>query len=603
MERVYIKVNSPDVRRYQGYFRGMRLEPKGGYWYTKASYPTFRSWLQTNGTVEIGWLGTDPVPSLNTWKQQMLTRYTLCQTLQTDLLGNKITSFSTLLPESPKLLKPPYLHQKQAMTFCLNQPKAALWLSMGLGKTYTAINVVRYRAKLNGVKRVLVVMPRSLFYQWETEVHTLAPEATVSIVNGTPKSKKQAIKSVGDTLTFVLIGYESLTNLLPELRAAHFDMFVLDESTKIKNPDSKRTKATVTLCKDIPYGIELTGLAYVNNPLDLYAQFLALDGTVFGENKYAFCGRYISYAKVPFGRIVTGFKHMEDLKERAHFLTFSRSKEECLDLPAKTYHTRKLELTPLQQEWYNNLVQQIEEGPELDNTLTPPQQKQVTVNYTVAMLEKITQVTAGFVKTDDGTDLFIDSPKYEELANIITESNDVFIVWARHQFVTEHLLAYLRSLKLKVELLDRRASPADRQRIKDAFKEGKIKVLILQLQSECRGNDFTCQKHAVTSVFFENTASVEERMQAEDRCHRIGMVGTAVYIDLLCENTYDEGIQLLLKNKYSIAQYIKEDKLSLLLGKQGSISLRKGKHKVTTIKTKQTEQPQAKEAPLPPGFE
>jgi hypothetical protein len=57
------------------------------------------------------------------------------------------------------------------------------------------------------------------------------------------------------------------------------------------------------------------------------------------------------------------------------------------------------------------------------------------------------------------------------------------------------------------------------------------------------------------------------------------MTGTAVYIDLVCEDTYDEGIQLLLKSKRRISEYIREQSLNILLGKGGSIAVQRTKSK------------------------
>lgn len=128
-----------------------------------------------------------------------------------------------------------------------------------------------------------------------------------------------------------------------------------------------------------------------------------------------------------------------------------------------------------------------------------------------------------------------------------------------------------------MQVLDRHSSASARQYIKEQFKNGNIDVLILQLQSECRGNDFTCQTSSVSSIFFENSASIEERSQAEDRQHRIGMVGTALYIDLVCEDTYDEGIQVLLEGKKTITSYIREQNLQILLGSGGTIAVKKSK--------------------------
>lgn len=488
-----------------------------------------------------------------------------------------------VLPDVIDYKKVPYQHQKEAIAFALNMKRCALWLDMGLGKTFTSITLARLRhaiPALGNVQKVLVIAPRSLMYQWDTEVRDIADEAQSIIIAGTPRQKEKALYSIPDTgLSFSMITYEGIFNLEEDLKLQEFDMFIMDEATKIKNPKAKRTLATAELCQTIPYGVELTGMAYVNNPLDLFAQFLALDPSVYGTNQWIFSERYINYGKAAFGKYIKGYKNMDELKQRAYFLAFSRTKEQCLDLPPRVYETRKLPLYDSQAAWYDNLVSQIDSVVSEENLVDETGTSEVTVKYVVAMIQKLQQVTAGFLKTDIGEYLWLDSPKYEEMYSIISNSTDSFIIWASHTYVLKKLQEYLLARKVSVEVLDRRVSNSKRKIVKERFKKGKLKVVILQIASECRGNDFTCETNSVSAIFFENTSSIEERSQAEDRQHRIGMTGTAVYIDLICEDTYDEGIQLLLQNKKTIAQYIREQDLQLLLGKGGSITVKKTKSK------------------------
>lgn len=497
------------------------------------------------------------------------------------------------LPDIIDYVWPPFRHQKEAIAFALNLPKCALWLDMGLGKTYTSITIAKLRhasAKLGAISKVLIISPRSLMYQWDQEIKTLAPDAVSIIVKGDHEKKERLINSLpDDKLSFLIVTYEGLFNLMDELSSVGFDMFILDEATKMKNPKARRTLATAELCESIPYGVSLTGMSYVNNPLDLFSQFLAIDKTVYGENQWVFSNRYIDYGVAGFGRFIRGYKNMDELKKRAYFSAFSRTKSACIDLPERVYQTRKLPLYEAQYEWYDNLLGQVSKnGSELksgslrgmsESDTTPSDTNPVTITQVVTMLEKFQQITSGFITTDLGENIWLDSPKYDELITILRDSTDKFIVWARHQFVIQKLQEILTTKGFNPVVLNRASSDDYRKLIKMKFKRGDIKVLILQIQSECRGNDFTCDCSPVSSVFFENTPSIEERAQAEDRHHRIGMVGTAVYIDLVCEDTYDEGIQMLLKSKRRLSEYIREQSLDILLGKGGSVGLVKTKSK------------------------
>lgn len=107
-----------------------------------------------------------------------------------------------VLPDVIDYKKVPYQHQKEAIAFALNMKRCALWLDMGLGKTFTSITLARLRhaiPALGNVQKVLVIAPRSLMYQWDTEVRDIADEAQSIIIAGTPRQKEKALYSIPDT--------------------------------------------------------------------------------------------------------------------------------------------------------------------------------------------------------------------------------------------------------------------------------------------------------------------------------------------------------------------------------------------------------------------
>lgn len=508
------------------------------------------------------------------WIRTTILTAKRCQELQK---GISETDRPVSLPQTIDYVWEPLPHQKEAIAYALNVPKCALWLDMGLGKTYTSITVAKLRQASSDLLffRVLVVSPRSLFYQWESTISTLAPDAHIEVIKGTPGRKfkhVQKFENAGSRLRFMIISYESLAHMTDTLSRCYFDMFILDEATKMKNPKAQRTVATAELCNSIEYGISLTGMSFVNSPLDIFSQYLALDRTIFGENQWVFSDHYFIYGKAAFGKFIKGYKNMDELKDRSYRIAFSRTKNMCSGLPPKVYEVRKMPLYEAQYMWYTNILDQVENK-------AVEEDSPVTVEYLIAAMEKLQQITSGYIKADNGEYIWLDSPKYEELHHILSNSTDRFIVWARHTYVINKLVQYLSSKKYSLEVLDRRATDAKREMVKRKFKAGEIKVLVLQIQSECRGNDFTCQTCPVSAVFFENTPSIEERSQAEDRQHRLGMTGTAVYVDLLCEDTYDEGIQMLLSQKKTVSEFIREKSLDILLGKGGSIATKKTKSK------------------------
>lgn len=449
---------------------------------------------------------------------------------------------------------------------------------MGLGKTYTSINVARYRNKYNGVNKVLVVAPRSLLHQWNQEIEKYVPESkSVFIVEGIPTKKQKLLMEAEDAtnLTFVVTTYESLTGLKRQLIDLCFDMFILDESTKIKNPKAVRSKVTVEVCKTIKYGIELTGLAYLNNPIDLYSQFLALDTTVFGNDQWRFGDHYIDYVKAPFGRMMRGLRNVDELKRRAYFIAFSRRKEECLDLPPKLFMKRTLPMYDTQKAWYDKISSEISEAKlaELESL------KVGNINNILTQLEKLQQITAGFLLDENHNVIWFDSPKYAETCDIIQGSTEQFLVWCRHAEAMKRIEAALMNRQIISATLNRHTTTHNRLQGIKSFKEGKLKVLICQLTSESKGLDLTSKTGSVNSIYLERDFSVDNKEQSESRQHRIGAKGVCTYTDLVLEDTIDEHVLAVLEGKFKISEYIAKHGLDIMLGKGGSILTRRSRSK------------------------
>ena len=120
-------------------------------------------------------------------------------------------------------------------------------------------------------------------------------------------------------------------------------MIVCDESTKIKNFKAKRTIELCKLAAKCACRRILTGSPITKNPLDIFSQAKFLSPDYFGNNYYSFRNRYAILEDVTtFGgasfKKVAGFKNLNELSDKLETFTHRIMKEECLDLPDKTYN-------------------------------------------------------------------------------------------------------------------------------------------------------------------------------------------------------------------------------------------------------------------------
>ena len=559
---ILIKAEFHEVDRLKSIVKGMVWSPSQKAWTVPATISTFKN-LKEYAPKMMEPTALSPI--IREWYYELLERATRLDALQRGIGESPAFDQRFTFPA------PPYKHQAECIAFALNLPKSAIWLQMGLGKTYVSITIARYRHEIfNQVNNVLVIAPLAVLRQWREQIEQYAKGCQVTLLDGTLKKKQKGLATnEHGALAFTLVTYESLTNL--DFDDTSYDMFILDESTKIKNPKAQRTKATWEICASIPFGVQLTGAAYLNNPVDLYSQFKTLDPTVYGINEYSFSDHYINWVRRPFGRIPMGLKNADELKRRAYFIAFSRTKEECLDLPEKVYLQRVVPMYPEQYEWYSKVHEEVMGQIEVQGDT-------LNLNGVLAQMEKLQQITSGFITLEDGKTVWFDSPKYAEAIELIEESNNSFIVWLKHLKAFEYFTKMLDAKKIPYAELNRRISDIKRDDNIKAFKKGICKVLVCSIQSECRGLDLTSLK-SVDSIYLENTYSWDERTQSESRQHRIGMSGSASYVDIMCEDTVDELVLDVLLQKKNISNYIMEMGRDIKLGKGGTIATRKTKTK------------------------
>lgn len=157
----------------------------------------------------------------------------------------------------------------------------------GAGKTYIPLFL---RKRYPALKKVLVVCPASVKEQWGAAVHDILPESNVFIAKGVykPSYAEDIIESdfviINYDILFSRTGVKSWTSILTR---AGFNLMVVDESHKVGNKDSNRSKCIYDLCTKIPYRVLLTATPLTSNISGLWGQLHILDPLRFvTESKF-----------------------------------------------------------------------------------------------------------------------------------------------------------------------------------------------------------------------------------------------------------------------------------------------------------------------------
>lgn len=431
----------------------------------------------------------------------------------------------------------------------------AILAEMGTGKTLITIALAGCLYNNQKIKKMLIVAPLSIVSVWESEFKKFADfDFNIQVLDGTTQKKYQTLKSLfGKGLQVAVINYESCWRIEEMLAMWEPDLIVCDESSKIKNPQAKQSKALHRLGKHSKHNIILTGTPVTNNPLDFYSQYKFLDENIFGTSYYAFRARYAILGGYGNYQVV-GYKNLPELVEKAHSIAFRITKKEALDLPEQVDQIRLVDLEPKAEMQYRLLERE---------SVAELEQGNVVAMNVLTKLLRLSQITGGFVKTEASDDAIqISTAKLNALEEIIDECMDArkkLVIFAR--FVAEIDAIEQLLIKKKIGYALIKGDVKDRAEQVDKFqKNDTVRVFVGQIQTTGMGLTLTA---ADTAVFYSLDYSFSNYEQAKARIHRIGQKNNCTYIHLIANKTIDEKVFDALKKKKSIADLVVDNWRSL----------------------------------------
>ena len=448
----------------------------------------------------------------------------------------------------------PYEHQIIALQQSWNKKEYAWFMEMGTGKTKVAIDNIGILNQQNLIDTAIIVAPKSVYLNWEDEIaNHLSSEIPYSIYSWNKSKKDIDTKN----LKVYLINTEALSHksgvlFVKEILTKNLkSIFIIDESTSIKNQGASRTKNILKLSQLALYKRILTGSPVTKSPLDLYTQCAFLSPELLGFSSfYSFRARYAVMDAVHVGNqryihIPKYYVNLDELNSKLRTFSYRVRKDECLDLPEKIKQLRTIQLTTEQRSVYNNLK---------EKAIAIMQDESVSFTVKLVELLRLHQITNGFLKTDEGNiKEFEENPKMDELLNILEQIEGKAIIWANYVHNIESITAKLIELYGKNSVVNIYGDV-------DAVKR-KEAVHRFQNDPECKffvGNPSTggfglTLTAASYVIYFSNNYNYEIRIQSEDRAHRIGQNKNVTYIDIVAKDTVDFHIMKALQNKLQIS--------------------------------------------------
>ena len=435
---------------------------------------------------------------------------------------------------------------------------------------------------------LIVVAPNGVHRNWKTdELPKHLPKRLHSAVrvefweaskaNNVGFKHKIRALLLHEGLSVLLLSYENFITLAAKNYVWKFlrqrkCLYVLDEAHKIKSPGAKRTKSIVASGRYAPYKRILTGTPIGKGPFDIYSQLKFLDEHFWKPHGFSDFNVFKQHFGVWFTAEdckklhgydpgydkLDGYTNLEQLQAIVDSVSDRVLKEDVLDLPPKLFSKRYYELNKEQARVYRELVDNYEaefsDGARVDGALA------------IVRLLRLHQVCSGYAYTE------ADDPEAEPF-RLLGDSNPLLdacvewteslghpaIIWARFSKDIDQLMDALKGAVRN----DGKMTDDEAERSKLAFQAGDAQFFVGNAQKGATGLTLI---QAKSMGFYNNSFNLIDRLQAEDRAHRIGQDVAVNYVDfegMLPDGRPTVSGQIIksLRKKWDIAAQITGDTL------------------------------------------
>ena len=400
---------------------------------------------------------------------------------------------------------------------------------MGLGKTVQTIGVLTLIYPKEK-KPTLIVMPRSLLFNWQNEIKRFAPQLSVYTYYAQERDIKSAMKH-----QVILTTYAIVRNDVETFSKQMFHYVILDESQNIKNTTTQTTQAAFLLKAD--HRLALSGTPVENNLSELYSLFRFLNPTMFGSLE-DFNSRYAAPIQKDNDKDT-----LLALRRKIFPFMLRRLKRDVLkDLPDRIEQTLYVEMTKEQHDFYEKrriyYLQQVRQTIAAEGI----NKSQFVMFQALNELRRIASIPESL------SDGHIKSPKLELLCETLLEA----VANGHKTVVFFNFIAGIEQMseRLDAEGIDyacMTGSTRDRKSIVERFQnDPHCMVMLMTLKTGGVGLNLTA---ADTVFIFEPWWNKAAEEQAINRLHRIGQTAKVLSYSLITQQSIEEKIQLLQQQK------------------------------------------------------
>ena len=378
----------------------------------------------------------------------------------------------------------------------LDVPRCNVFAKPGMGKTAATLMALELRAMVDRSYPVLVIAPpRVANTVWSAEVERWAQFRGLKVckILGNSQERRQALSKKADIYT---IHYGLLVWLSEYLGSKwFFKTVVADESSRLKNTrahfrktkegvlklvvqgGSKNAGALARYARATPYWVNLTGTPASNGLQDLYGQHWFIDfGKTLGASYSAFSARWFYQKRgtsAEQGIFLPHAHAFDEITERMKPTTLALDPRDWFDLREPRVVDIEVELSEgvmkKYKKMHNSMVLEISAD------------KNITAVNAGAMINKLLQMSGGYMYDNSGTPMFMHDEKLQALESLVENQCGAPLIVA-YQFNADRD-AILKRIK-GARVLGKGAA---QKQTEDTWNAGEIPVLLLHPASAGHG--------------------------------------------------------------------------------------------------------------------
>lgn len=435
-------------------------------------------------------------------------------------------------------------YQMEAFNTIKDMDYSAIFHEQGLGKTKIAIDLLLYWLSKRDIDTVMIVTKKQLVKNWVDEfaVHTHIRPKILS------NNKADNFYVLNSPAKVIITNFETLST--DKERIALFLKcrnvgIIIDESTKLKNPDAKLTKDFFELANLFKIRTIMTGTPVANRPYDMWAQVYFLDqgqslGSDFEEFKES---TDLSNDLNKNGEKRIAFEEaVSSIYDKISSFSVRETKNSCgIELPKKEYYTEYVDFEESQKEMYTSVLKDmmIEVNRDGERFLDDD-------SAALKRLLRLTQIASNPRLLDQTYNKESGKEqKLEQLLDEIIAKNEKCIVWSNYIENIEYL--YRKYEMHNPVKIHGSLGISERNNSVDKFKKDEsCKILFATPQAAKEGLTLTVANHV---IFYDRGFNLDDYLQAQDRIHRISQKKKCYIHNIIISGSIDEWIDKLLAAK------------------------------------------------------